>query len=336
MEPTPRYANVGLPRVLLFLAAFAALWLGLATLGIAPNSTIDAGSQSAIGSRWASFLGIPVGLIGALFYGTLAAVAPSTVKGGSIPASMGVFCAFIIPLSTILFTIAQIISIGALSILCTVALCCATTGAVLILAQRRSASEGGALLSAPERLAPALAMVTFGILMLVQAISPATTSHVAVSIALESAPAEKQPEHHQRTQTVSLHRGKFSVDPSHFNVVPSSGAGPFVTIITDYGCEHCHQLQRRLRAIQAVTPEKFGIVELPAAHSYSNNDTNRLLLALKRIDPKTFAPSSATFSMDALLPTQTILSEKSFAVCRRKNSMRRTTGSSLKSTNPSR
>ena len=65
------------------------------------------------------------------------------------------------------------------------------------------------------------------------------------------------------SKQVSIHHGRFTLDPSRLPVLGSSAASNFIVSVFDYTCGHCRALHELLRAAEKKHSGRLGIITLP-------------------------------------------------------------------------
>lgn len=85
---------------------------------------------------------------------------------------------------------------------------------------------------------------------------------------------------------VSLHGGRFQIDPHAYPVFGSPDATHLVVMISDYTCRYCRVTHKMLEEVwQAFGTNQLGIVMLPSHHGGESLAIQQMMLATWRVNP---------------------------------------------------
>jgi uncharacterized membrane protein/protein-disulfide isomerase len=208
------------------------------------NATVSC--TQAYLSQYGSFLGVPVALLGVLFFAVILAMA--ALSGRRTPGAGESAPAYIFVLSTVGLAFVLYLGYASLFVLKTVCILCVSTYvsviAIFIIAggatsfpmktlPRRAGRDVRTLISSPTALAVSALLVVGGVSLI--AMFPADAGAVG---AAQSAPAEFPPlTDEQRTQLQTW----FDMQPKVDVPVPSDGAKVLIVKFNDYQCPPCRQ-----------------------------------------------------------------------------------------------
>ena len=103
--------------------------------------------------------------------------------------------------------------------------------------------------------------------------------------------------------TLSLHNGKFILNPSELPRYGSLNAPHRFVMISDYTCIHCRHANRILAGVRdTFGPEKLSVTVLPTQHGGDSLEIQELMLATWHIDPKAWSEVATEIYYDRLPP----------------------------------
>lgn len=282
----------------------------------------DEGDCGAVlASKWSKVFDVPVGALGAAAYGLLILLAarplPARERGPRLAATTLVA---LIPAAALWFVFVQAKILRAFCPWCTATHLLASAGAILLAwswhrdAPRRpsSASAPGARRDTlpPGVWRPALAAAAsiLGLVILGQVASPeappprtlsatmapppaatpaSASAPLASSTSASPAPGATGAETPKSPPGVlSLHGGRFQLDPRQVPIIGSPDAPHRMVMLSDYTCRYCRAAHRLLHAVrQDFSTNEFAILMLPSQHGGESLEIQQLMLATWRLDP---------------------------------------------------
>ena len=174
------------------------------------------------------------------------------------------------------FVFLQIVVIGAFCPWCCVTHAFAVAASVFVWRDRRDAPATWR----GHGFAAATATLALGALILVQSLTPEAPTTVSGAVATSrvvSDPSGKR--------LLTLHGGRFTLDPAAFPVLGDPSADQLVVAIGDYTCAHCRHLHQSLERVQSSIGDRLGVVMLPGVRGEASEAIHRLMLTLYREDP---------------------------------------------------
>lgn len=264
-------------------AALVSAWLaGSSLLGQqVPGCAEGAMCQAVLSSKWAHLFGIPVSLVGFVLYGCLFALALARARS-THPVRRrleGLGCVVVV-LGALWFSCVQLFILHAFCPWCCSVHALASLGAVLLLGTRKRGSRDACI---PAR----FAFLEWGAaLLMVGALAFAQTSGVAperiqtVRVAGEGV---------QRAgNLISVHEGRFTIDPANFPTIGSPESGRLLVALTDYTCPHCRELHETLSRLEEVMAGDVGVVLVPAYRDPGAEEMHRIMLTIWKEDAACF------------------------------------------------
>ena len=241
----------------------------LATISVVGGSIAGCGPESGcnqvLSSRWAYWMGLPVSVPAFLIYLTLALLVIHLTRGPMGHSrrrtwmAVAGFSALILG-SALWFVLLQMFVIKAWCKFCLATHLSAAAAAVMLLirsfsvtSQTQHAVTGEAFLF--RNWLTAILLVLPALALLVTGQSLVRKRLFAVKIFSQL----RNPGSH----LVSLHGGKFKLDPAELPALPSVSATNHLVSLFDYTCSHCRALHPILKAALEKYRGQLGIVALP-------------------------------------------------------------------------
>ena len=248
-------------------------WNSLGGSSVAGCSGEGSGCHNVLSSKWGYVLGLPVSLTGLPIYGSLLFFSLFPYRHSrALTGTLSILVAG----AALWFATVQILILKAFC-----PWCCATHGfAVLATVLLAFSPRPG---SAPRRplLSASLALPALGGLIFLQILGSAPDQSRQASLGDAGARQEEN-------NVVSLHGGKFLLNPAEFPVIGSPRARHAVVALGDYTCGFCRKLHNQLQQLVAAYPEgELAVIELPVARDAKAAEIQRLMLSLWRSHPET-------------------------------------------------
>jgi uncharacterized membrane protein len=90
--------------------------------------------------------------------------------------------------------------------------------------------------------------------------------------------------------TLSLHGGRFELDPGELPVLGAPDSAYWIVMISDYTCRYCRAASRVLHEVRdSFETGQLGIIVLPSHNGGDSMEIQRLMLAAWKIAPETWA-----------------------------------------------
>lgn len=281
-------AGLGATALAISLYLLWGWWQGEHLPGCGPNSGCDA----VLGSRWSTWLRVPVSLLAVLTYASLLGglFALRRAKKGSRREQLKTGLAALgiaILGAAAWFVVLQLVVLRAICPYCMLAHACGLGVGVFTLRATRGASG--------FRTATAMGVSILLVLLSGQLLYqrpgyqvsaiPAATVQTTGGVetaepASEVAAAESSPPTAPAQRWLQLHDGLFRLDLQAVPLIGSPDAPHVVLHFFDYSCEHCRALHPLLSQVQHTLKERLAIVNLPIP---LNPDCNPIM---KRVIPK--------------------------------------------------
>ncbi|MBL9139790.1 MAG: DUF1573 domain-containing protein [Verrucomicrobiales bacterium] len=117
--------------------------------------------------------------------------------------------------------------------------------------------------------------------------SVSTTSAPASTVVTSAVAAAVTPAGPRR---LTLHGGKFQLDPLNYPVIGSPTARHLVVMISDYTCRYCRAAHKMFHEVrESFDASRLGIVMLPSHHGGDSEAIQRMMLATWKVDPGVWA-----------------------------------------------
>jgi uncharacterized membrane protein len=330
ISPTGNPAFVCVARGFLLIAAGLAAYLAWTSLsaGSPVGCGLDSNCHKVLQSRWAYWFGLPVSLPGLLLYLTVfgATFRLDISSSSGKPSRANHIVALgsmLILLAAFWFILLQLVAIRSLCSYCLATHATASAAALILLSLSR-----GFVLRAPKRTpgtsrlsSPALwrvlAAAFVGLLVLAAGQfvlapktyiveSTSTTSHLSAKsthIIGTNAAVLTQTNAPAPPRMISLHDGKFQLNPLELPMIGSPTASNIVVSLFDYTCHHCRDMHPILVETQKHFGDRLAFLNLPMPLDSNCNplvkrtptahqracEYARIGLAVWRVDRKAFA-----------------------------------------------
>jgi uncharacterized membrane protein len=266
---------IALSSIALLVSAYL-LWGSLRGEHL-PGCGPESGCDEVLGSRWSSWLGVPVSLPALLTYLAVFGALALHRQPGTDRMRQRLELVFVALGSAILgaavwFVLLQLLVIRAVCPFCMIAHACGLgVGVLLLLAVLRVAGfRTAAILGTGAALVLVGGQLVYQPAQFQVSAIPASTLEAQGGSAVSSAtPAEEDttstetPESRPAPRLLQLHKGLFELNLNEVPVIGSPDAPQLVLHFFDYSCSHCRSLHPLLTNVQHALGDRLATVNLP-------------------------------------------------------------------------